>query len=70
MIYNKELGIVEVETYKDFKIVIEHPLNIYEGVQEHEYPIYTICGMGRCYQGKIEDVRSFIDQMIIKYSDY
>lgn len=61
--------IEEIETYRDFKIVIEHNLNIFEKTKDEEEPIYTICGMGRCYQGKIEDVRIFIDNMYIKYGN-
>jgi len=66
MIYTKGT-IQEVETYRDFRIVIEHNLNILENTKEKDYPIYTICGMGRCYQGTIEGVREFIDYMYEKY---
>jgi metal-sulfur cluster biosynthetic enzyme len=61
--------IEEIETYRDYKIVIEHNLNIFENVKDNEFPIYTICGMGRCYQGELNDVKKFMDTMFIKYSD-
>ena len=61
--------IEDVEVYKDFKIVIEHNMNIFEKVKEDDLPIYTICGLGRIYQGELEDVRKFVDDMIEKYSD-
>ncbi len=61
--------IEEIETYKDYRIVIEHSLNIWEKVKEDDDPIYTICGLGRIFQGKIEDVRNFIDQLIEKYKE-
>ena len=59
----------DIETYREYKIVIEHNLNIYEKVKPEDYPIYTICGMGRCFQGKIEDVRTFIDNIYEKYGE-
>lgn len=65
--FYKEGVIEDVETYREHKIVIEHNLNIYEGTKEDEHPIYTICGMGRCYQGTIEGVRKFIDDMYTEY---
>lgn len=58
----------EIEKYRDFKIVIEHDLNIFEKVKETDAPIYTICKLGRCYQGDIIGVRKFIDDMYKKYS--
>ncbi len=61
--------IEEIETYRNYKIVIEHNLNIFEKVKDDEYSIYTICKMGRCYQGTIENVRTFIDDMFKKYSN-
>jgi len=67
MIY--EFGKIEtVESYRDFNIVIEHNMNIFEKTTESDYPIFTICGLGRMYQGPIEEVRKFIDDMIEKYS--
>jgi len=64
-----ESGKIEtIETYRDFHIVIEHNMNIFEKTTESDYPIYTIRGLGRMYQGPIEDVRKFIDNMIEKYS--
>ncbi len=63
-------GTIEnIETYREYKIVIEHNLNIFEKIKDSDNPIYTICGMGRCYQGEIKDVRKFIDDMYIKYGD-
>jgi hypothetical protein len=61
--------IEEVEIYKDYKIVIEHNLNLFEKVKDDELPIYTICGMGRCFQGELSDVKKFMDEMFIKYGD-
>lgn len=60
----------EIEEYKGYKISIEHDLNIFEKTKESDHPIYTIFGLGRCYQGYIEDVKKYIDNMIIKYSGY
>lgn len=60
----------QVETYRGFKIVIEHNLNIFEKVSEDSHPIYTICGLGRCFQGTIEETRTFIDEMYEKYGEY
>ena len=63
-------GTIEnIEIYRKYKIVIEHNLNIFEKTKDSDNPIYTICGMGRCFQGKIEDVRKFIDNMYIKYGN-
>ena len=56
-----------VEEYRGYKIVIEHSLNIFEGVKDEDHLIYTICGMGRMFQGTIRDTRKFIDDMIYKY---
>lgn len=61
--------IEEVEVYRGHKIVIEHSLNAYHGVKESDHPIYTICGLGRTYQGTIEQVRNFIDEMYEKYTE-
>jgi len=61
--------IEEIEIYRNYKIVIEHNLNIFEKVKDDEFPIYTICKMGRCYQGTIEEVRTFIDDMFKKYNE-
>ena len=66
MKYTKDI-IEDVETYKGYKIVIEHNLNIFENVKETDDPIYTICRMGRCFQGTIEDTKKFIDDMFLKY---
>ena len=67
MIFQK--GKIEhIEVYKDFKIVIEHNLNLVQKTTETDYPIYTICKLGRTYQGTIENVRQFIDEMIRNYS--
>lgn len=68
MVFTKGI-IEEVETYRDIRIVIEHNLNMLEKVKEDEYPIYTLCGVGRCFQGKIEDVRVYIDDIYIKYEN-
>jgi len=66
MIYKK--GKIEnIDTYKGYRIVIEHSLNIFENTKENEYPIYTILGMGRRYQGNIKSVKRFIDNMFLKY---
>jgi len=66
MIFEK--GKIEfVESYKDTKIVIEHNLNIIEKVKETDFPIYTLCGLGRTTQGSIESIRTFIDLMIEEY---
>jgi hypothetical protein len=54
----------EIETYRGYKIVFEHSLNIFEGTTN----LYTICRMGRCCQGTIQDVKDFIDYMFEKYS--
>ena len=62
--------IEKIETYRGYKIVIEHNLNMFEKVKDEDDPIYTICGMGRCFQGKIEDVRKFMDEMFIKYGSH
>ena len=59
----------EVETYRGYKIIIEHNLNIYEQTKEEQHPIYTICKMGRCFQGAIEEVRKFIDNMFLEYGE-
>ena len=61
--------IEEIETYRGYKIVIEHNLNIFEKVKNDEHPIYTICKMGRCFQGELSDVKKFIDDMFIKYGN-
>lgn len=61
--------IEKVETYRDFKIVIDHDLNLDEKVKNEDFPIHTICGLGRCFQGEIEDVRNFIDNMFLKYEN-
>ncbi len=62
--------IEDIETYRDFKIVIEHNLNLNENVKEEDYPIYTICGLGRCFQGELKDVRIFIDNMYKHHRQY
>jgi hypothetical protein len=62
--------IEEVETYRECRIVIEHNLNIFEKVKEDELPIYTLCGLGRLFQGEIPDVKKFIDEMFIEYGGY
>jgi len=68
MIYEK--GKIEnIETYRGYDIVIEHSLNIFEKVSKSDLPIYTICKMGRCFQGTLEDTKKFIDNMFIKYAD-
>ena len=61
--------IEEIETYRGYKIVIEHNLNIFEKTKEEDFPIYTICKMGRCFQGTVEDTKKFIDDMFLKYGD-
>jgi hypothetical protein len=61
--------IEEVETYRGYKIVIEHNLNIFENITDDESPIYTICKMGRCVNGEILDVRKFIDNMFVEYGE-
>lgn len=53
----------EIETYRGFKIVFEHDLNIFERTDN----LYTVCGMGRVFQGPIENVRKCIDYMFKKY---
>lgn len=64
-------GIIEdIETYRGHKIVIEHNLNIFEKTKEEDYPIYTICGMGRLFQGTLEDCKIFIDNMLEEYTDF
>ena len=68
MIFN-EGKIDEIETYKGFSIVIEHNLHILRNVKETEYPIYTICKLGRSFQGEINNVKKFIDDMLIEYSE-
>ena len=68
MVYKKG-KIQNIETYRGYDIVIEHSLNIFEKVSESAFPIYTICKMGRCFQGTLEDVKKFIDDMFIKYGD-
>lgn len=67
MIFKKD-EIQEIEIYRDYKIVIEHNLNIFENIKDSEHPIYTICGLGRIFKGNIEGVRKFIDDMYGKYS--
>lgn len=66
MLYEKG-KIEDIEIYRGYKIVIEHSLNIFEKTKDTDYPIYTICKMGRCFQGTLEDVRKFIDDMYINY---
>lgn len=66
MIFTKGT-IEEVEIYSGYKIVIEHNLNIFEKVKETDYPIYTICKMGRRFQGTLEDTKKFMDNIFIKY---
>jgi len=60
--------IEDIEVYRGYRIVIEHNLNIMEKTKDTEYPIYTICKMGRSFQGTVNDVKEFIDDMFIKYS--
>ena len=68
MVYEK--GKIEsIEWYRGYQIVIEHNLNIYENINFDEHPIYTICKLGRCVQGTIEQVRNFIDYMFEVYND-
>lgn len=66
MIYEKG-KIEDIEIYKGYKIVIEHDLNIFEKTKVSDYPIYTICKMGRCFQGTLEETKCFIDYMFQKY---
>lgn len=61
--------IEDIEIYREYRIVIEHNLNILENTKDNEYPIYTICKMGRIFQGTINDVKKFIDNMFIEYGD-
>jgi len=68
MLYKRKT-IENIETYKGYRIVIEHDLNIWENIKDNEYPIYTIMGMGRCYQGSVKSVKYFIDNMFLKYGD-
>ena len=68
MIY--EQGKIEkIEIYRGYTIVIEHNLNIFENVNENDFPIFTICKMGRCFQGTLESCKKFIDDMFVKYGD-
>ena len=53
----------EIETYRNYKIVFDHSLNIFEKSEN----IYTICKMGRVCEGPIENVRTFIDWMYEKF---
>lgn len=58
-----------IETYRGYNITLEHDLNIYQKIKDEDNPIYTICKMGRCVQGELTYVKSYIDEMITKYGD-
>ncbi len=65
----KEGLIEQIDIYRSFRIVIEHNLNIFEGIKNDDCSIYTICGTGRTFQGTTEEVMEYVDVLIDKYSD-
>ena len=50
-----------VETYREYKIVINHNYNKYYNVKKYQDIIYYICGLSRVIKGSIVDVKNYID---------
>jgi hypothetical protein len=53
-----------IETYRGYKIVFDTSWNEWNKTNN----LYTVCGLGRDFDGPIENVRAKIDMMFEKYN--
>ena len=55
-----------VETYRGYKILINHNLNIYHNMKDNTDIIYWICKLMQGIRGKnITDVKKYIDCVLV-----